>query len=95
MDSKKLYIKNMVCNRCITVVKAELDKLGLEADSIKLGEIDLHKELEKEQKQKLNALKILEVIWKLSIIKRLRVKSSEPLLFLVGDTGFEPVTSSV
>ena len=28
-------------------------------------------------------------------IKQLRVKSSEPLLFLVGDTGFEPVTSSV
>ncbi len=47
------------------------------------------------RRAKLNALKILEVIWRLSIIKRLRVKSSEPLLFLVGDTGFEPVTSSV
>ncbi|MBP8777189.1 MAG: helix-turn-helix transcriptional regulator [Bacteroidaceae bacterium] len=56
MDSKKLYIKNMVCNRCITVVKAELNKLGIEADSIKLGEIDLHQELEEEQKQKLEEL---------------------------------------
>ena len=26
---------------------------------------------------------------------RLRVKTPEPLIFLVGDTGFEPVTSSV
>jgi len=56
MYSKKLYIKNMVCNRCITVVKAELNKLGIKADSIKLGEIDLHQELEEEQKQKLEEL---------------------------------------
>lgn len=38
---KKLYIKNMVCNRCIMVVKAELEKLGIPVSSIKLGEVEL------------------------------------------------------
>jgi hypothetical protein len=40
-----LFIKNMVCNRCILVVQNELDKLGLEATNIKLGEIILKKDL--------------------------------------------------
>lgn len=34
-----LYIKNMVCNRCIKVVKEELDKMGLTINNIKLGEV--------------------------------------------------------
>lgn len=38
MNSSHLYIKNMVCNRCIKVVKEELEKLGLEVRDIKLGE---------------------------------------------------------
>ena len=37
----KLYIKNMVCDRCITAVNLELKKLAIEAKSIALGEIDL------------------------------------------------------
>ena len=40
-----IYIKNMVCNRCILVVQNELDKLGIEATNIKLGEIILKKDL--------------------------------------------------
>jgi AraC family transcriptional regulator len=36
-----LIIKNMVCNRCIKVVKEELEKLGLQIKSIKLGEVVL------------------------------------------------------
>ncbi len=35
-----LYIKNMVCNRCIKVVKEELEKLGVEVQSITLGEVE-------------------------------------------------------
>ena len=35
----------MVCNRCILVVQNELDKLGIEATNIKLGEIILKKDL--------------------------------------------------
>ncbi len=40
-----LYIKNMVCNRCIKVVQNELDKLGLETNSITLGEVSFDSEL--------------------------------------------------
>ena len=36
-----LYIKNMVCNRCIMAVKLELDKLKLKAATVELGEIIL------------------------------------------------------
>lgn len=38
----KLYIKNMVCDRCKMVVKAELEKLGLYTSSIQLGEVELN-----------------------------------------------------
>ncbi|MCC9019750.1 helix-turn-helix domain-containing protein [Flavobacterium lipolyticum] len=40
-----LFVKNMVCNRCIMVVQNELEKLGLEFTHIKLGEVTLAKEL--------------------------------------------------
>lgn len=39
----KLYIKNMVCNRCIMVVQNELNKLGLTPTSVTLGEVELDK----------------------------------------------------
>ena len=39
-----VYIKNMVCNRCILVVKQELEKLNLVANFIVLGEMQLTKE---------------------------------------------------
>lgn len=48
-----LFIKNMVCNRCIMVVQNELDKLGLDVKSIKLGEVVLGKEISAEQRMKL------------------------------------------
>lgn len=46
-----LFIKNMVCNRCIMVVQNELDKLGLAVKNIKLGEITLAKELTFNEKE--------------------------------------------
>lgn len=49
-----LFIKNMVCNRCIMVVKNEIDKLGLEAKNVKLGEATFDKELTAEEKKKLD-----------------------------------------
>ncbi|MBA4056743.1 MAG: AraC family transcriptional regulator [Marivirga sp.] len=36
-----LYIKNMVCNRCIMVVKQELEKFGLHPEKISLGEVTI------------------------------------------------------
>lgn len=38
---EKLFIKNMVCNRCILVVKNELEGLGLHPTEVKLGEVRL------------------------------------------------------
>jgi len=39
----KLYIKNMVCDRCILVVGQQLDSAGLLYKNIQLGEVELEK----------------------------------------------------
>lgn len=49
-----LFIKNMVCNRCIMVVQNELDMLGLDVKNIKLGEVTLGKEPAPKEKSKLS-----------------------------------------
>ena len=49
----KLHIKNMVCNRCKMVVKAELEKLGFNPLSVELGEIVLPKAISQEEKTKI------------------------------------------
>lgn len=48
-----IYIKNMVCNRCIMVVRQELEKLGLQPIQVTLGEVELKKELSQEEKKAL------------------------------------------
>lgn len=45
-----IFIKNMVCNRCIMVVEGELNKLNIKAKEVKLGEVILDKELSTVQK---------------------------------------------
>jgi AraC-like DNA-binding protein len=40
----KLIIKNMVCNRCIKVIKDELEKMNIPVTSITLGEVIIDKE---------------------------------------------------
>jgi AraC-like DNA-binding protein len=50
----KLYIKNMVCNRCIMVVRTELKKFGLHPVSVELGEVELAGEINEEEKKALN-----------------------------------------
>lgn len=37
----KIYIKNMVCNRCKMVVKSSLQKIGLHPLQVELGEVEL------------------------------------------------------
>jgi AraC family transcriptional regulator len=50
-----LYIKNMVCNRCIAAVQQLLGKLQLHATSISLGEVELaEKKLSKQQAEQLS-----------------------------------------
>lgn len=40
-----LYIKNMVCDRCIMVVRQELDELELAYKNIQLGQVELVEDL--------------------------------------------------
>src|SRR5690349_5418082 len=48
-----LYIKNMVCRRCIMAVQNELEKLALEPIHIQLGEVKLASEPSSEKLSKL------------------------------------------
>jgi len=41
MKTDKLYIKNMVCDRCIKVVRGVFQKLGYDIKRIELGEVEL------------------------------------------------------
>ncbi|MDA6068373.1 AraC family transcriptional regulator [Flavobacterium sp. AC] len=50
-----LFIKNMVCNRCIMVVENELEKLDLDFTNITLGEVTLAKELNPDKRNALEA----------------------------------------
>ena len=45
----KLAIKNMVCDRCIKVVRDELEALGLAVEHIELGTVEVRDELSPEQ----------------------------------------------
>lgn len=40
-DVSRLYIRNMVCPRCIKVVREELTKIGLDIRSVVLGEVEV------------------------------------------------------
>ena len=44
----------MVCNRCKMVVKAEIEKAGLQPSSVELGEVEIEEEISKEQLASLN-----------------------------------------
>ncbi len=50
----KLYIKNMACESCITVVKTELKKLNVAFTNVTYGEADIKQNLTVEKKQKFN-----------------------------------------
>lgn len=49
----RLYIKNMVCNRCILAVTQEIQKLGISPVAVYLGEVEINEELTKVQAGKL------------------------------------------
>ncbi len=49
----KLFIKNMVCQRCILVVQSELQKVKLNYVSIDLGEVQLVNDITNEEKLQL------------------------------------------
>jgi len=49
-----LYIKNMVCDRCIMVVQSELKKLDIPTENVTLGKVALKQELSDDQIKMLN-----------------------------------------
>ncbi len=54
--STTIYIKNMVCNRCIKVVKEEFEKLGLTIMDIQLGEVKVKGSLNQFQIEKIKTV---------------------------------------
>jgi len=50
---KTLHIKNMVCNRCIKVVREELEKLDYTVEKIELGEVVIMSDKKKFQLDKI------------------------------------------
>lgn len=51
-----LYIKNMVCNRCIMAVKQELERQGLHPERVSLGEVTVREDnIPEEQLQQLDS----------------------------------------
>lgn len=51
MSKSKLYIKNMVCPRCIAAVSKQAEDSGLKVDSVHLGVVNLKKEPSNEELQ--------------------------------------------
>ena len=41
IKTKKIYVKHMVCERCIRVVREELQKFGLDVRTVELGEVEV------------------------------------------------------
>jgi AraC-like DNA-binding protein len=50
----KLYIKNMVSNRCKMIVKSELEEFGLHFILVDLGEVEIMEDISEEQRKLLN-----------------------------------------
>lgn len=49
----QLFVKNMVCNRCIKVVSDELTKLGYSIKEIELGKVELEENPSEEELKKI------------------------------------------
>ncbi|MFT3904018.1 MAG: AraC family transcriptional regulator [Niabella sp.] len=52
----KLHIRNMVCERCILVVRNELEKMGLPIKDILLGEVELGRKITPAEKETLEGI---------------------------------------
>jgi AraC-like DNA-binding protein len=51
-----VIVKNMVCNRCIKVVKDELKKNGIDHNEVTLGSITFNEEVSNEKKELINKI---------------------------------------
>ncbi|MCU0391102.1 MAG: AraC family transcriptional regulator [Thermoflexibacter sp.] len=53
MEITHLLVKNMVCDRCIMVIRSELQRDGFSVMSVKLGEVEIEGALESVSMQKI------------------------------------------
>jgi AraC family transcriptional regulator len=81
-----LYVKNMVCNRCIKVVKEEFEKLGVAIKNISLGEVEIEQSIET-----LPSVKIKEVLEKngFELIENKKAKAVEKIKSFLIKTIYE------
>ena len=56
LEITQVHIKNMVCPRCIMVVKQAFEQMGVEPISVDLGEVKLQNELSNSQQKELDNL---------------------------------------
>ena len=49
----------MVCARCKTTVKSELDEIGIQYDTVRIGEVTMEKEITSKQRLQLSAALLL------------------------------------
>ena len=51
----KLYIKNMVCNRCKAIVQAEIEKIGFQYNNVGIGVVNTEKKITPLQREQFDA----------------------------------------
>ena len=56
METHSIHIKNMVCDRCISTVKSDLENLNIPYKNIRLGNVELQNELTPDEKSSLSTL---------------------------------------
>ncbi|WP_224996222.1 AraC family transcriptional regulator [Cesiribacter sp. SM1] len=54
--TSEILIKGMVCNRCITVLKADLEKTGLTVKEISMGRVVFDGEIDEQMHQQIRSL---------------------------------------
>ena len=67
-----LFVKNMVCDRCIMMLRAELESSGLKPLQVSLGEAEIEGDLPLPEKERLN-LRLLKLGFELIDDKKTRL----------------------
>jgi len=98
MEKTTLHIKNMVCPRCIKVVKDEFEGLGLSVERVELGEVTISSTVSTEEIEKIktvlnrNGFELIDDK-KGRIIERIKTLLIERIHF--SEKGFESLNTSV
>ncbi len=89
-----LYIRNMVCNRCIKVVEEEFGKLDLQIKSISLGEVVVEAPLNEEMINKIRSV-LIENGFELIEDQKMKIIEQIKLLILELIRDFEEMPGKI